>query len=48
MSSEHKKLEVPEDKFNSILRRLIDHKPTPKKAIIASRKKKLHKVIESK
>jgi len=48
MSSEQKKLEISEDKFNGILRRLIDHKPTPKKAIRASRKKKLHKVIDTK
>jgi hypothetical protein len=45
MSSEHKKLEVPEDKFNAILKRLIEHKPTPKKTLNTSREKKLTRVI---
>jgi hypothetical protein len=44
MPSEKPKLEVPEEKFNAILKRLIEHKPVPKKALKSSRKK-LGKVI---
>jgi hypothetical protein len=40
-------LKVDADKFDAILKRLIEHRPVPKKRIAASRKKKLSKVIES-
>lgn len=45
MPNEKQKLEVPEDKFNAILKRLIDHKPVTKKNIKAP-KKKLGKIIQ--
>lgn len=46
MSGEKQKLEVSEDKFNAILKRLIDHEPTPKKKIKTSQKKKLGKILD--
>jgi hypothetical protein len=33
------------DKFDALLKRMIDHAPAPKKTVSASRKKKLTKVI---
>lgn len=45
MHSEKPKLEVSEEKFNAILKRLLDHKPVPKKAVASKRKKKLGKII---
>jgi hypothetical protein len=45
MSSEKQKLEISEDKFNAILKRLIDHKPVPKKKL-KRKGKKLQRVIE--
>jgi hypothetical protein len=36
---------VDADKFDGILRQMIEHKPVPKKNVKASRKKKLAKVI---
>jgi hypothetical protein len=45
MSGEKQKLEISEDKFNAILRRLIDHKPVPKNSVKADRKRKLPKII---
>jgi hypothetical protein len=41
----YKQLKVDADRFDSILKRLIEHKPVPKKKIKASRKKKLTKII---
>lgn len=46
MPNEKQKLEVPEDKFNAILRRLIDHKPVPKEHVRSSRGKKAGKVLD--
>jgi hypothetical protein len=45
MPNEKQKLEVPQDKFNAILKRLIDHEPTPKKKIKTSQKKKMGKIL---
>jgi hypothetical protein len=44
--AETKAFKVDEDKFNSILKRLIQHKPVPKEKIKASRKKKVAKVLD--
>lgn len=45
MSGEKQKLEVPEDKFNAILKRLIEHKPIPKKKLNTTKKTKAGKII---
>ena len=45
MPSEKTKIEVPEDKFNAILKRLIRHKPIPKKDVKASKDKKLGAIL---
>jgi hypothetical protein len=45
MSGEKQKLEISEDKFNGILKRLIDHKPAPKEKLKTSRNRKLGRVI---
>lgn len=47
MPKEKQKLEISEDRFNSILRRLIEHKAVPKKVIEEKRKgkKKLKTVL---
>ena len=47
MPNEKQKLEISEDKFNAILKRLIDHKAVPKKTIEDKRKgkKKLKTVL---
>jgi hypothetical protein len=37
--------QVNADKFDGILKRLIEHKPVPKKKVKASRKKKLGSVL---
>ena len=36
---------VNADKFDAILRRMVEHRPVPKKKVKASRKRKLSKVI---
>jgi hypothetical protein len=46
MSKEKQRLEISEDKFNAILKRLIDHKPVAKKGIKTTKKKKLGKIIQ--
>jgi hypothetical protein len=46
MSKEKQRLEISEDKFNAILKRLIDHKPVGKKGIKTTKKKKLGKIIQ--
>jgi hypothetical protein len=38
---------VDADKFDAILKRLVDHKPVPKDRIRTSRKKKLGKIVEA-
>jgi hypothetical protein len=40
-------LKVDAEKFDTVLRRLIEHKPVPKQQIKASGKRKLHKILES-
>jgi hypothetical protein len=40
-----KNLKVDADKFDTVLKRLIEHKPVPKKQLRAGRKSKLSRII---
>jgi hypothetical protein len=43
--AETKPLKIDEDKFNAVLKKMIEHKPAPKRTIRASRKNKFGKVV---
>ena len=45
--AEQKPIKVDEDRFDAVLKRLIEHKPVPKKSVKASRRTKRGKILKT-